>query len=98
MAFADEDALDLLLGLTGLNQTDYIIRGAEPVQTEQMNALRLGAERRLAGDPVDRILGWREFYGRRFVIDDVLSQEECAALMAKAEAAGMTFWDQVRRC
>lgn len=73
LPFADEDALDLLLGLTGLNQTDYIIGGAEPVQTEQMNALRLGAERRLAGDPVDRILGWREFYGRRFLIDDVLS-------------------------
>lgn len=73
LPFADEDALDLLLGLTGLNQTDFIIRGTEPVPIEQMNTLRHGAERRLAGDPVDRILGWREFYGRRFVIDDVLS-------------------------
>jgi len=73
LPFADEDALDLLLGLTGLSQTDYVLRGNDPVPPEQLDALRLGAERRLAGDPVDRILGWREFYGRRFAIDDVLS-------------------------
>lgn len=73
LSFADEDALDLLLGLTGLSQTDYVLRGTDPVSPEHLDALRLGAERRLAGDPVDRILGWREFYGRRFAIDDVLS-------------------------
>ena len=73
LPFADGDALDLLLGVTGLARTDYILRGTDGVPPEQLDMLRLATERRLAGEPVDRILGWRDFYGRRFAIDDVLS-------------------------
>lgn len=73
LPFSDEDALDLLLGLTGLSRTEYTLRGTELITPEQFDALRAAADRRLAGEPVDRILGWREFYGRRFVIENVLS-------------------------
>ncbi|GLQ21537.1 peptide chain release factor N(5)-glutamine methyltransferase [Algimonas porphyrae] len=73
LPFADEDALDLLLGLVGLTQTDYILRGADPLGDAELAALQAATERRLKGEPVDRILGWRDFYGRRFAIDNVLS-------------------------
>lgn len=73
LPFAGEDALDLVLGLTGLSRTDYVLRGHEVATSEQMEALRAATDRRLANKPVDRILGWREFYGRRFEIDNVLS-------------------------
>jgi release factor glutamine methyltransferase len=73
LPFAEEDALDLLLGLTGLSHSEYIARGKDVVPAEALDRLRTAADRRLTGEPVDRILGWREFYGRRFVIDHVLS-------------------------
>lgn len=73
LPFADEDALDLLLGLTGLSRTEYTLRGTEFLTEAEFSALKSAAERRLSGDPVDRILGWRDFYGRRFAIDNVLS-------------------------
>jgi len=73
LPFADEDALDLLLGVTGLSQSDYVSRGPERLSTAQQDRLLQAATRRLSGEPVDRILGWRDFYGRRFAIDNVLS-------------------------
>lgn len=73
LPFADEDALDLLLGLTGLSHADYVMRGTEFITAEQFAALSAAADQRLNGVPVDRILGWREFYGRRFNIENVLS-------------------------
>ncbi|MGB3457245.1 MAG: hypothetical protein WBA35_12870, partial [Litorimonas sp.] len=63
LPFADEDALDLLLGLCGIDRADYVLRGTDFITAEQFDALREAADRRLAGEPVDRILGWRDFYG-----------------------------------
>lgn len=73
LPFADEDALDLLLGLLGITHTHYVIHGTDFLSVEQFEAVTAAGERRLAGDPVDRILGWRDFYGRRFKIANVLS-------------------------
>ena len=73
LPFADHDALELVLGLTGLDHAAYVARGTDFVTTDALDALRDAADRRLAGEPVDRILGWRDFYGRRFSIKDVLS-------------------------
>jgi release factor glutamine methyltransferase len=73
LPFADEDALDLLLGLSGLSQTDYALRGTEFISADLFEILQAAADRRLSGEPVDRILGWRDFYGRRFDIENVLS-------------------------
>jgi release factor glutamine methyltransferase len=99
LPFAEEDALDLLLGLTGLSHTDYVMNGTNALSPEQFSALRNAASRRLSGDPVDRILGWREFYGRRFVIDNVLSPRGdtevllLAALTAVQDMPNPTFID-----
>ena len=73
LPFAGEDALDLLLGLSGLSRTDYVLRGNDYATPDQLDRLRQATDQRLAGKPVDRILGWREFYGRHFAIDNVLS-------------------------
>ena len=69
--FAQEDALELVLGLSGLDRAD-LVAGA-PVPEGLEARLDAAAERRLKGEPVDRILGHRDFYGRRFAIDGVLS-------------------------
>ncbi|MEM9599931.1 MAG: peptide chain release factor N(5)-glutamine methyltransferase [Pseudomonadota bacterium] len=73
LPFADEDALDLLLSITGLSRTDYTLKGTDFISEAAFDALQAAAQRRLSGEPVDRILGFRDFYGRRFVIDNVLS-------------------------
>jgi release factor glutamine methyltransferase len=99
LPFADEDALDLLLGLTGLSRADYVMRGTEFITAEDFAALRAAAEQRLTGRPVDRILGWRDFYGRRFDIADVLSPRGdtevllLAALTAIKDSAAPCFID-----
>ena len=73
LPFAEEDALDLVLGLTDMDRAAYAARGTEFISTDALDALRDAAGRRLAGEPVDRILGYRDFYGRRFAIEGVLS-------------------------
>ena len=40
-----------------------ISRGRSPVSADDVARIRAAAARRLAGAPVYRILGWREFYG-----------------------------------
>ena len=73
LPFAEDDALELVLGLSGLDHAQYLARGTEFLTTDALDALRDAADRRLRGEPVDRILGYRDFYGRRFAIDGVLS-------------------------
>jgi release factor glutamine methyltransferase len=74
VASAEIDAQDFVMEVTGFSLTDFVLRGTEPLTPNQYNTLKAYAERRLAGEPVDAILGWREFYGRRFSINaDVLS-------------------------
>lgn len=71
---AEEDARDLVMAVTGFSLTDFIIRGTEFLTPEQFDQIKAYADRRLSGEPVDHILGWREFYGRPFDISkDVLS-------------------------
>jgi len=74
LPFAEEDALEILLFATGLDRTRLVLSGAEPLSSDVLATLIEYMERRLSGEPVDHILGWREFYGRRFTISrDVLS-------------------------
>lgn len=99
LPFADEDALDLLLGLTGLSHTEYVMSGAGAISSEHADTIDHAINRRLSGDPVDRILGWREFYGRRFAIDNVLSPRGdtevllLAALSAVEDISDPSFID-----
>ncbi|CDM59403.1 MULTISPECIES: peptide chain release factor N(5)-glutamine methyltransferase [Rhizobium] len=60
---AAADARVLVAGLLGLSTTAIVTRGAETIGTEQVAAIEQAIERRLAHEPVHRILGEREFYG-----------------------------------
>ena len=72
--FAEDDALELLMAAAQLDRSDIIMRAAERMPPEAIKKLSSYAKRRLSGQPVDHIVGWREFYGRRFQINkDVLS-------------------------
>ncbi|RKQ71817.1 [protein release factor]-glutamine N5-methyltransferase [Litorimonas taeanensis] len=71
---AQEEALDLLMAVTGFSLTDIALRGKDELSEVAMMSLSRLAARRLGGEPLDMILGWREFYGRKFkVTKDVLS-------------------------
>jgi len=70
----DLDARLLVMAATGFTHTDMIARGTEFPSAETFEIISDYAQRRLAGEPVDNILGVREFYGRDFKISkDVLS-------------------------
>jgi len=72
--FAEEDALEIILAATGFDKTALLLRGTEPLTSEASAFIESYRGRRLSGEPVDHILGWREFYGRRFQISkEVLS-------------------------
>lgn len=72
--FAEEDALEIVLAATGFDKTALMLRGTEFLSPEVFETIQNHMSRRLSGEPVDHILGWREFYGRRFEISaDVLS-------------------------
>lgn len=74
LPFAKEDALEIVLAAAGLDRTSLMLRGTEFLKPEVFETISLHMERRLSGEPVDHILGWREFYGRRFIVSgDVLS-------------------------
>lgn len=74
LPFAEEDALEIILSATGLDKTGLILRGHEDLGPDVLEIIQQHMQRRLSGEPVDHILGWREFFGRRFAISsDVLS-------------------------
>lgn len=67
----DSAALDarlLLQHLTGLAHSDIIANPDLPVAHEQVRAFEHLLARRLRHEPVSRILGMREFYGRPFAV------------------------------
>lgn len=62
----DSAALDarlLVEDATGASTEDLVCRPAQPVDANAALRLEAALNRRLAGEPVHRILGWREFYG-----------------------------------
>ena len=70
----DIDARELVLAATGMDHASLIANGTEFLSQEVFALISDYANRRLAGEPVDHILGRRGFYGRDFKITkDVLS-------------------------
>jgi len=83
-SFPEEDALELVLAATGMNRTEIALEGLSLLEPEVANTASVYASRRLSGEPVDSILGWREFYGRRFkVTKDVLSPRADTELLVR---------------
>lgn len=69
IAAPELDARLLLCHATGLSHEAYVAAfndGLAPAAAAQFGTY---VERRLAGEPVSRIIGVREFYGRSFLID-----------------------------
>lgn len=63
----------LLAYALGIEPVDVILREMDAVEPVGLTAFEAAVSRREAGEPVSRIRGWREFYGRRFVVTpDVL--------------------------
>jgi len=63
------DARLLLCLATGLSHEALIAHGQEPIAPDEAARLAGYVTRRLDGEPVSRIKGSRDFYGRDFLID-----------------------------
>jgi release factor glutamine methyltransferase len=62
------DARLLVLGACGLSHTDYILSPKRPVTPDDVRLILAFSGRRLAREPVSRILGRRPFWGRDFLL------------------------------
>jgi release factor glutamine methyltransferase len=62
------DARLLVMLATGLTHEELILRDTYTLTSQEAVALRGFVARRVAGEPVSRIRGWREFWGLRFEI------------------------------
>lgn len=63
----------LLAHALGVEPVDVILREMDDVEPAGLTAFEAAVRRRETGEPVSRIRGWREFYGRRFhITPDVL--------------------------
>jgi len=60
------DAKFLMAGLLDVEPRDLISHYSTALTDEQVVAFNRYIDERCGGKPVDRILGWREFYGRPF--------------------------------
>lgn len=63
IADAAIDARILIAGLLDYSPTEMISKSAQILPQEAVGRVRLAIKRRIAGEPVHRILGFREFYG-----------------------------------
>ena len=68
IASAHEDARILLLAAAGISRTQLISDPELPLDAAACERLTLLARRRLAREPVSRILGRREFWGLQFAV------------------------------
>lgn len=64
----DLDARLLVEHATGASLTEQRLHGERAVSANMAAALAAGLARRLAGEPVHRVLGWRDFYGLRLAL------------------------------
>ena len=82
----EAEARDLVMAATGFSHVELITQGTDFLLPEAFDRLQDYSARRLSGEPVDNILGWREFYGRRYTVGpDVLSpRQETEEVTVKA--------------
>lgn len=70
---APRDARLLLAQALGIEPVDVILRETDAIDPVSLTVFESLIQRRIASEPVSRIRGWRDFYGRRFIITpDVL--------------------------
>lgn len=84
------DARLLLQSATGLTRADMILEPSRLVEAQAVECFRNWVARRAAREPVSRILGEREFYGRSFrVTPDVLDPRPDTETLISAALAVM---------
>jgi release factor glutamine methyltransferase len=69
IATPELDARLLLRHATGLTQEDLLARPESMLAPESAARLEAAIARRVVREPVSRIIGMREFYGREFLVD-----------------------------
>lgn len=62
------DARLLVLAACGLSPEAYLLRPNTPLSKPEEELIQAFAARRVAREPVSRVVGYREFWGRRFVV------------------------------
>ncbi len=81
--------VELLLGkVLRVTRVQLIIDADRPLAKEELGAYRALHTRRRAGEPVAYLLGYREFYGRRFKVDArvLIPRPDTEALVEEALA------------
>ncbi|MFO1035003.1 MAG: peptide chain release factor N(5)-glutamine methyltransferase [Hyphomicrobiales bacterium] len=62
------DARLLLQHVLGLDHAELIAAGDRRLSSDERQRFAACVARRMAHEPVSKILGWNEFYGRRFIV------------------------------
>ena len=65
---AGQDAQVLLAEVSGARREHLLAHPEEPLSPEQQTDFLNGIRRLAAGEPLPYVLGWWEFYGRRFAV------------------------------
>ncbi|MEZ5937239.1 MAG: peptide chain release factor N(5)-glutamine methyltransferase [Hyphomonadaceae bacterium] len=69
---APREARLLLAHALGVDPVEVIGRDMDAVDGAALTVFEDAVTRRLSGEPVSRIRGWKEFYGRRFEVSDAV--------------------------
>jgi len=97
LPFPDNDALELVMAVTDLDASELILKETEFISPDRFERLSHYTRCRLLGEPVDHILGWREFYGRKFHINrDVLSPRDDTTVLIERALTAMKDIDAPR--
>jgi release factor glutamine methyltransferase len=93
---AQRDAKLLLADALGIEQPELIVREMDAIDGAGLAEFEARVQRRLKGEPVSRIRGWREFYGRRFIVTpDVLDPRPETELLVGEGLARLPFGGRV---
>lgn len=94
----DNDARFLVLDVLGLTGTELILGGPEPIGAAGAESLSRALARRLAGEPVARIVGAWEFWGLTFgLAADTLVPRADTETVVEAALAHHRDWAQPLR-
>jgi release factor glutamine methyltransferase len=92
------EARMLLQQVLDINHTYIIAHGQQPLSISEQASLNQLAQRRLAGEPLAYLLGWREFYSQRFQVSSAVliprpeTEHLVEAALAHLPEQG-TLWD-----
>lgn len=92
------EARMLLQHVLTISHSHIIAHGTQLLSNSQLASLNQLCQRRLAGEPLAYLLGWREFYGRRFQVSEAVliprpeTEHLVDAVRAHLPAQG-TLWD-----